>query len=174
MDDNKVPFKLNGLVTGTISVISVIMNNTIKKIIFFIATILCLTSCSKNTSEQPQNEKIDTWADKAEAFFPHALDEAVPHDWQTQPFIYDVDVWCNNDSTKTYVKRFKMKYYNQFGGMSNGRFFYVYVWDKEKGVIRYNISENGSSYLLRDGNDDEWTYQDKAVTYCIVFGGSYN
>lgn len=67
-----------------------------------------------------------------------------------------------------------MKYYNQFGGMSNGRFFYVYVWDKEKGVIRYNISENGSSYLLRDGNDDEWTYQDKAVTYCIVFGGSYN
>lgn len=35
MDDNKVPFKLNGLVTGTISVISVIMNNTIKKIIFF-------------------------------------------------------------------------------------------------------------------------------------------
>ena len=150
------------------------MDNIIKKSLLLIATILHLASCSDKTPEQPKNIKVETWADKAEAFFPQALDEAVPHDWQTQPYISDVDIWCNNDSTKTYVKRFHMKYYNQFGGMSNGRFFYVYVWDKEKGVIRYNISENGSSYLLRDGNDDEWAYQDKAVTYCIVFGGSYN
>lgn len=104
--------------------------------------IAVLMAACQQKKEAPV-ERVQTFQEKAVAFRAKAIDECFPHEWQNQPVVSDVEVLINDDST--YVEQFKMRYQNEFGGISNGKITYVYINDS--GKLRhavYDYSQNNN------------------------------
>ena len=110
-----------------------------KKIIPIVVA-LVLMSCSSK-QEQKQSEegqaKVESFADKAKKYLNTAIDDRFPHEWQNAPQMSEREVLIANDSV--FVEQFKMRYQNEYGGITNGEMTYVYI-----------KTDSGLSYALED------------------------
>lgn len=104
-----------------------------KKFVFILVAVMLTTACQQK--KDAPVVKVQTFQDKAVAYRSTAIDECFPHDWQNQPSVSEVEVLINDDST--YVEQFKMRYQNEFGGISDGKITYVYINDN--GMLRHAV-----------------------------------
>ncbi len=97
-----------------------------KKVLILLLSV-SLFSCSNKQEKVAEKEttKVETFADKAKGYLYTAIDRKFPHDYQNQPQISEREVLIANDSV--FVEQFKMRYQNEYGGITNGEMTYVFV-----------------------------------------------
>jgi hypothetical protein len=100
------------------------------------------TSKQENKESKVEEVKVETFADKAKKYLNTAVDNRFPHEWQNTPQISERDVLIANDSL--YVEQFKMRYQNEFGGISNGEITYVYV--KTEYGLKYAVEDYAKNH----------------------------
>ena len=153
---------------------------------FFFLLICSFVACNQNKQQTKEEvKKSETLLDRAIANLPKIIEEDYPHDWNSKPTISDRKTIVNSDST--FVMQFKMKYLNEFGGWSNGKFCYVYTESGNCGAMYalkdYSQNSNYEFIFLeadiynrrteKGGSvdfDSPEFINDVAQLYCIVWG----
>lgn len=156
------------------------------KHLLFIVILALLVSCSQQ-QRQPVSEVVKPQPTPKEIVKKDAenglltyIDEKYPHGSDAKPEITDRDVVMNDDSI--YWMRFKMKYQNEFGGFSRGKFCYVYVLDYDGTAKRglFNTDNDSESDFLffllhcqkvavkKRKLPDSLVYGNKSFTYSIA------
>lgn len=157
-----------------------------KHIVILIMLVFSFVACNQERQQKKvEVKKSETLLDRAIANLPKIIDEDYPHDWNSKPTISERDTVVNSDST--FVMQFKMKYLNEFGGWSNGKFCYVYTESGNYGAMYalkdYSQNNNRKFILVaadlynrRTAKDDSIEFDspefmnDVARLYCIAWG----
>ena len=101
------------------------------KIILLCFATSFIIGCTNNKKQETKNDspKELTQAEKMEKSAKNELNKLIekkyPHGFDAQPVLSEYEVIQNDDSL--YWSQFNMKYQNQFGGFSNGKFEFIYV-----------------------------------------------
>ena len=124
--------------------------SNMKKILFCLTAIFII-GCTNNKKQETKNDssKEPVVAEKMEKSAKKELnkliEEKYPHGFDAQPVLSEYKVLQNDDSL--YWSQFNMKYQNQFGGFSNGKFEFLYVLGSLSGNEPYsaglvNLTDN--------------------------------